>query len=606
MMTRGNTEGIEPSTREWDRALAVTPIQPREVVRTRSLDDSVEATREVKQPCISLVKPKPSASSTAASSISLSPAEREIRDLLRIRLRAIGIVGAFALIAHAVLASTSSTYELRTHWFDVLFFELAVATSVAIGGLLCSDRTFRLGTLRVMELVIFGGLVVAFSWRLANWLSSLGHELSLARSKEALAVGEILSLAADSSAMPWVLVIVIYGTLIPNPFRRCVLAVASIATIPMVVAASVGWRNPAIPSEDLLSYLVQMSILLGIAGFTAVYGSSKMSELRQEVFVARKLGQYQLKKVLGHGGMGDVYLAEHQMLRRPCVLKVIRPERALDAVAISMFEREVCSMARLTHPNTVEVYDYGRTNDGTFYYTMEYLEGLTLQQIVSRYGPVPPARVIYLLRQICDALREAHDMGLIHRDIKPSNIMVCRRGGMDDVAKLLDFGLVRAPELAADAANGFREAVIMGTPHYMPPEQSTGMENVDERGDVYSLGCVAYFLLSGHPPYEEIGKMSLIDSLLPAEPVPINRYEPDVPADLVKVVSRCMRRQISQRFLTVEMLAQSLDECSCAGEWNSRLATVWWNRVRDEANGPLDLRDSSSIDTRSTATPSSV
>ena len=186
--------------------------------------------------------------------------------------------------------------------------------------------------------------------------------------------------------------------------------------------------------------------------------------------------------------MGEVYLAEHVLLRRPCALKLIRPERAGDPKNLRRFEREVQATATLTHPNTVQVYDYGHTDDGTFYYVMEYLPGLTLEELVKRHGPLPPARAIHFLRQVCGALEEAHAVGLIHRDIKPGNVIVCERGGVHDVAKLLDFGLVLSPVSEADGEKLTQDGAIAGTPAYMSPEQAGGQDDVDARSDIYSLG----------------------------------------------------------------------------------------------------------------------
>ena len=184
------------------------------------------------------------------------------------------------------------------------------------------------------------------------------------------------------------------------------------------------------------------AMILLILAVGSAFGAHTISRLRRQVTEARQLGQYRLRRRIGAGGMGEVYLAEHQLLKRPCALKLIRPDSVADPRALARFEREVRLTATLSHPNTVEIYDYGRTEDGTYYYVMEYLPGLSLEELVERHGPLPPGRVVYLLRQVCGALREAHAAGLIHRDIKPSNIFAARRGGMDDVAKLLDFGLV--------------------------------------------------------------------------------------------------------------------------------------------------------------------
>ena len=183
-------------------------------------------------------------------------------------------------------------------------------------------------------------------------------------------------------------------------------------------------------------------MILLILAVGSAFGARTISRLRRQVAEARQLGQYRLRRRIGAGGMGEVYLAEHQLLKRPCAVKLIRPDDVADPRALERFEREVRLTATLSHPNTVEIYDYGRTEDGTYYYVMEYLPGLSLAELVERHGPLPPGRVVYLLRQVCGALREAHAAGLIHRDIKPSNIFAARRGGMDDVAKLLDFGLV--------------------------------------------------------------------------------------------------------------------------------------------------------------------
>ena len=200
------------------------------------------------------------------------------------------------------------------------------------------------------------------------------------------------------------------------------------------------------------TYLVEVGLMLGLAVVTSVYGTHMVGSLRREAFEARRLGQYRLLRLIGSGGMGDVYLAEHQLMKRPCAIKVIRPSKADDPQALARFEREVHATAQLSHWNSVEIFDYGRAEDGTFYYVMEYLPGLSLAQLVERYGPLPPARVVYLLAQVCDALAEAHAAGLIHRDIKPGNIFAAVRGGQYDVAKLLDFGL--AKPMAADDGRG--------------------------------------------------------------------------------------------------------------------------------------------------------
>jgi tRNA A-37 threonylcarbamoyl transferase component Bud32 len=268
-------------------------------------------------------------------------------------------------------------------------------------------------------------------------------------------------------------------------------------------------------------------ILVSVCGF----GAHAISRLRLQVVEARQVGQYRLRRRIGAGGMGEVYLAEHRLLKRPCALKLIRPDRLGDPRAVARFEREVRATAGLSHPNTVEVYDYGRTRDGTYYFVMEYLPGLNLAELVERHGPVPPGRVVYLLRQICGALGEAHAAGLIHRDIKPSNVLAARRGGQDDVAKLLDFGLVR-PAAAPSAAGLSADGQVVGTPLYMSPEQAGGGREVDERSDIYSLGAVAYHLLTGRPPFDGEETMAVLIAHARDPVIPPSQVLSGVPTDV--------------------------------------------------------------------------
>ena len=293
----------------------------------------------------------------------------------------------------------------------------------------------------------------------------------------------------------------------------------------------------------------------------AVYGSHRIEALRQEADTARRLGQYRLKERLGAGGMGEVYLAEHAFLRRPCAVKLIRPEGARDANSLARFEREVQTTSTLNHPNTVQIYDYGHAEDGTFYYVMEYLPGLTLQQLVDREGPLSADRTIWILRQVCGALREAHGVGLIHRDVKPSNIIMCDRGGEHGIAKLLDFGLVRSMGSSKEDARLTQEGTIQGTPAFMSPEQAVA-DDLDPRTDIYSLGALAFFLLTGEPPFVR-GTAAQLRLAHISEPAMFSEQATiGVPPNLQFVVLRCLEKDPARRFQSADRLSQALADCT--------------------------------------------
>jgi serine/threonine-protein kinase len=314
----------------------------------------------------------------------------------------------------------------------------------------------------------------------------------------------------------------------------------------------------------------------------AVFGSRHIELLRREANEARRLGQYRLTKRLGSGGMGEVYLAEHLLLRRPCAVKLIRPERVSDPRSLLHFEQEVQSTATLTHPNTVEIYDYGRAEDGTFYYVMEFLPGMSLAEIVSRHGPLSPERAVSLLLQVCGALGEAHAIGLIHRDVKPGNIMACIRGGVYDVAKLLDFGLVEARGGGNAGQDLTFERGLAGTPAYMSPEQAAGRERLDARSDLYSLGAVAYCLLTGHPPFVRENMLQVLAAHGDDPPVFPDHLQRELPADLQALVLRCLEKDPDDRFADAASLEQALSACGCAGRWTREKAARWWQEHAPE------------------------
>ncbi len=263
------------------------------------------------------------------------------------------------------------------------------------------------------------------------------------------------------------------------------------------------------------------------------------------------------------------------MLKRPCAIKLIRHELAGNPRIFARFEREVRATAALSHWNTIEIYDYGRNDDGSFYYVMEYLPGLSLSQLVHRHGPMAPARVIYLLRQACDALGEAHESGLVHRDIKPANLMSAYRGGHYDVAKLLDFGLVKT--LSQDQSIHLsQEGTVAGSPLYMAPEQIMNTGPADARTDIYALGAVAYFMLTAQPPFSGENAMAVMIAHTRDPVPPPSQIKPGIPSDLAEVVLRCLAKDPNDRYPNTSCLAEALNACADAANWSPQHAAEWW------------------------------
>jgi serine/threonine-protein kinase len=302
--------------------------------------------------------------------------------------------------------------------------------------------------------------------------------------------------------------------------------------------------------------------------------------LRAEVARIRKLGQYVLEAKLGEGGMGIVYRARHALLRRPTAVKILPPERASEE-DIRRFEREVQLTATLSHPSTVVIFDYGRTPDGVFYYAMELLDGITLERLVGRDGAQPPGRVIHILHQVSGALAEAHEAGLIHRDVKPANIILTERGGMHDVAKVVDFGLVKHfdPVRAETAVNVTAANVIVGTPLYLAPEAIGGI--ADARGDLYALGAVGYFLVTGQPLFEARNVVEMCSHHLHSIPIPPSRRtEQEVPGELERIILRCLAKDPADRYQTARSLQDALTNAARHIQWSDEAAGRWWTTFR--------------------------
>ncbi len=429
--------------------------------------------------------------------------------------------------------------------------------------------------LRKLELVLFGLITIQFIYLNFEIYRQPLIRSAFAQLTEEAARDVLLSTISVNNVLRWFALIVIYGTFIPNTARRCAAIVCTWALMPILIGA-VDTYMQGMFSVFLLRVVPYLLVFMALAVGIAIFGSHRIHLLQQQAFESKQLGQYRLKTRLGYGGMGEVFLAEHLLLKRPCVVKLIRGERANDPTTQARFEREVQATAGLTHWNTVQIFDYGHTLEGTFYYVMEYLPGLSLSEIVTESGPLEPARVVFLLKQICMALSEAHTSGLIHRDIKPSNILVCPLGGLHDVAKLLDFGLVLHPQLEHDDAKLTREGFIVGTPEYMSPEQAQGLENVDGRSDIYSLAATAYFMLTGQPPFVKATAMQTVIAHARETPKPPSSIVADVPTDLEAIIMQCLEKNPERRLSSARLVVKALDETGLADGWNEDKAADWW------------------------------
>jgi serine/threonine-protein kinase len=373
----------------------------------------------------------------------------------------------------------------------------------------------------------------------------------------------------------FVLVVSVRAALVPSPPRWTVL-VSAIAAIPTPIGAYACALRDAFWNDALMPRTAVLMISFGwaFAGILASYVTSRVVYgLRAEVKSAMRLGQYTLEEKIGEGGMGSVHRARHALLQRPTAIKLLSPDRA-GAANVKRFEREVQLTSKLTHPNTIAIYDFGHTHEGVFYYAMELIDGVSLQELGEEEGALPPGRVVFILAQAASALAEAHDIGLIHRDVKPANILLTLRGGLPDFVKVLDFGLVKETT-GGDAALSTANA-IAGTPLYMAPESITRPEAVDARVDLYALGGVAYWLLTGAPVFEGANLVEICSHHLHTKPTPPSERAPGIPPELDALVLRCLAKKAddrpsSARALMLELRALQ-DECP----WSEDEALRWW------------------------------
>jgi eukaryotic-like serine/threonine-protein kinase len=484
--------------------------------------------------------------------------DEETRALLQTRLMAVlgvlSVVACFYALSHVALGLLPSRERQASLLVPLLTF--AIGAGLGLVALRCRTGRRSLVELRTLDALA----TVLTCWVLAGSLTEVSprNEASIS-----IVLGTTYVLMARAVFLP------------SSGWRT--FGIGALSLVPAGLVAT----HLRLQAFGLLErpdeWPLQASLVfrnLAVTAFLASLASHVIYGLRQQVRESARLGQYLLREKIGEGGMGAVYRATHAMLRRDTAVKVLLPSR-MGELGLMRFEREVKLTAQLKHPSTVAIFDYGRTPDGVFYYAMEYLVGGDLERLIEYAGALPPARVVFILDQLCRALAEAHALGLIHRDVKPSNVLLGERGGEGDAAKILDFGLVKNLHAEEDAART-QDGALTGTPLYLSPENIADPDTVDARSDIYSLGALAYFLLVGAPLFEGKSIVEVCAAHLHSPPpLPSARNAKATP-ELDAAILRCLQKQPADRFDTALALRDALVACRFAEPWGAREAAAWW------------------------------
>ena len=490
------------------------------------------------------------------------------REFFRERLALFAKIAFFVICGYYVVANSLHFLhpdQTWMHWVDrpkPLFLLVSAALQAVVWGL-ASRRIVSPGFLRLLD--VTGALLFTITCSLGAYLEG----------ESTFLIPPILGASN---------VLVARAVIVPSTALRT-LWIGLVSSVPPVVANYFALsRAPAGPSSTVVEETAMVALWCMVGVVSSTVASRIIFGLRSEVKEARRLGQYTLEEKIGAGGMGEVYKARHALLRRPTAIKLVRCAEAGEQ-NIARFEREVQSTSRLTHPNTIAIYDYGRTPDGTFYYAMEYLPGITLDDLVKREGAQPAGRLIHILKQICASLSEAHDLGLIHRDIKGANVILCERGGIFDVVKVVDFGLVKNLQSLTD--NGLSGVnTIAGTPLYLSPEILRQSDRIDGRSDLYSLGVLAFYLLTGKQLFQGRSFMEIASHHLQTPPPAPSTCVPfAVPRDLEAVILRCLEKDPARRPADARALAAELAACANSGDWGPEDARRWWREYQAAKGG---------------------
>jgi hypothetical protein len=490
-------------------------------------------------------------------------------DLLREASRRLGVVclisacvwSANLLLLNFVYAvpGTIPADRVASYWKWESLYDLVITANVIVSlGLFWFTRRRKVDPHVVLDIALGYEVFTAFSVGLLDYAEQ-----------------------GPTEGVSWIAVIILlFAPMIPATPRKTLITALLAATMGPVGA--VIWKALGVEPVTFRQIVV-LSIPNYLCAAVAPVVSHLITRLGREVRQAREMGSYVLGELIARGGMGEIWQATHRFLVRPAAIKLIKPEVLGTGspdqakVLVQRFRREARAAAALHSPHTIQLYDFGVASDGTFYYVMELLNGMDLQSLVSRHGPLPPARAIHILQQVCESLGEAHDRGLVHRDIKPANIQICRRGRDCDYVKVLDFGLVKryapseTPELGLTTPN-----MIAGTPAYLSPETASG-EPLDHRSDIYSLGCVAYWMLTGRQVFEAENVMQMVARHIQAVPEPPSLHGAfPIPSPLEEIVLACLAKRPSERPSSAWELADRLAQCGGELTWTREDARRWW------------------------------
>ncbi len=504
-----------------------------------------------------------------------SQCDSRTASLLHTRLRALGLL---VVVAMTVAQARDLFIDFG---FGLGFTRVIYGLMVLFAGYLWFAKKPPLIKLRVFEVFVFLGPIAMLLY--------LDRQLIL----QAATVPDagLVLMNWYRTSLHMAIMIAAYAMFIPAGWKRTLIVTTPMGLAPFVLGALMVNNQPAVAAaaQQALTFeiwsaaVIMMTVLVAIA----TYGTYVIDQARQQVNDIAFAGQYHLEKKIGSGGMGEVWMARHRLLARPAAIKVIRPEMlkngggagddALISTAMKRFEREAQATASLTSPHTIDLYDFGTANDGSFYYVMQYLDGLDLDTLVEKHGPVPVERAVHLLIQACASLADAHEHGLIHRDIKPANIFATRMGITHDFIKVLDFGLVKETKTDMAATQLTQQGMTTGTPAFMPPEIALAKPDVDARADIYALGCVGYWLATGQYVFDSDSPMAMVVDHVKTEPTaPSTRTELPIPREFDEAILRTLAKDPKVRFQSMREFAEALRKVPVTSAWTDARAEEWW------------------------------